>query len=158
MEKCVSCGVLLKDRPIYYCDKKDHWQIYASSLEEKLNMYDNDRDRLDVAQWLELYEKVRSYDCHGCGRHYEIPTHLDHFTCICGYRCRLRHLGGVNSFEAVIDAARDYFGNERIANLSHIAEIVVSEHYTSYSVDDIRKIIRQEMNNWILEDDGWKKK
>ena len=135
-----------------------HWEIFANSLEEKLEQHDDDRDKLDVAEWLERYEKVKKYNCHGCGRHYEIPTHINHFTCVCGHRCRLRHLGGTNPDQAVVDAAMAYFGNERSAQLAWIAEVVGGEHCLHYTADEIRKMIRQEMDRWELGKDGWKRK
>ena len=160
-EKCVGCGESLKYRPPSKClgdYLRYHWQAYAIYLEDKLDMEDDSRDKMDVAEWIENLDKVRSYKCHGCGRDYDIPTHLNHFICICGHQCRLRHLGGTDSYEAVIDAARDYFGNERSANLAWIAEIIAGEHGKSYSSNDIRKMISNEMDRWALKSYGWEKK
>ena len=157
-EKCGHCGLSMKERPSAECAFISHWESYANNLEDKIDMDDEDRDKLDVAEWLERYEKVKSYNCHGCGRHYEIPTHLTHFTCVCGHRCRLRHLGGTDPNAAVIDAAIEYFGNERSAQLAWIAEVVGGEHCTHYTADEIRKMIRQEMDRWTQTGTGWRKK
>ena len=170
--KCESCIRNLDDTPTDNCQSDNHWKICANSrfegeaawrahankLEQKLEMKDDDRDKLDVAEWLESYEKVKSYNCHGCNRHYELPTHIDHFACVCGHRCRLRHLGGTNPDQAVIDAAISYFGNERSAQLAWIAEIIGGEHCMSYTADEIRKMIRQEMDRWELTESGWRKR
>ena len=51
-----------------------------------------------------------------------------------------------------------YFGNERQAQLAWIAEIIGGKHFESYSADDIRKMIRQELDRWEETKDGWKKK
>jgi hypothetical protein len=131
---------------------------YAARLELELEQHDDDRDKLDVADWLERYEKTIDYNCSACGRDYILPTHIDHFNCVCGQRCRLRHVGGVNPDQAVIDAAIKYFGTERMAQLAYIAEIVGGKYCEHYTADDIRKMIRQEMDRWVLEDDGWRKK
>lgn len=156
--KCDNCKWELTSRPGWNCGSLAHWKSYAERLEEKLEQKDDDRDKLDVAEWLLSYEKVHSYDCHACRRHYEIPTHIDHFTCVCGHRCRLRHVGGSNPDQAVIDAAIQYFGNERSAQLAWIAEVVGGEHCTHYTGDEIRKMIRQEMTRWEQTDNGWVKK
>lgn len=162
---CANCGRLSTVEPPDDCPRFDHWTAYTHSLKEelhdvssKLEMHDDDRDKLDVAKWLENYEKVKSYDCQGCGRHYELPTHINHFDCVCGHRCRLRHLGGSNPDQSVIDAAMGYFGNERSAQLAWIAEIVAGEHCLHYTADEIREMIRREMDRWVLVEDGWRKK
>jgi hypothetical protein len=153
MSKCKIC-----QKPTFECKEIEHWKKYAYSLEEKLDMRDEDRDKFDVADWLEEYEKVRNYNCGGCGRHYELPTHLTHFTCICGHRCRMRHLGGTNPDEAVIDAAIAYFGTERMARLAYIAEIVAGKYAQDWSADRIRQEFRNEMDKWTLGKNGWTKK
>jgi hypothetical protein len=155
---CNDCDHPVLGRPTQGCTSLTHWELYASHLEQQLEMHDDDRDKLDVAEWLEHYKKVNSYDCSACGRHYELPTHMTHFTCICGQRCRLRHVGGTNPDQAVIDAAVRYFGTERMAQLAYIAEIVGGKYCEHYTGDDIRKMIRQEMDRWIQEEDGWRKK
>ena len=157
-QDCASCEKPMKSRPTYECAFISHWETYAIHLEDKMEMEDDERDKLDVAEWLQRYEKVKGYDCHGCGRHYEIPTHINHFTCVCGHRSRLRHLGGTNPDQAVVDAAMEYFGNERSAQLAWIAEVVAGQHAAHYTADEIRKMIRQEMDRWEQTDSGWKKK
>lgn len=157
--KCDGCLNNLDNEPTSDCQYPiSHWKEYSISLQEKLEQHDDDRDKLDVAEWLESYEKVKSYNCHGCGRHYELPTHLTYAECVCGHRSRLRHLGGINPDQAVIDAAFRYFGNERSAQLAWIAEVVGGEHCVSYTADEIRKMIRQEMDRWTLTDSGWERK
>lgn len=158
MNFCEDCTNEFNARPAFTCRSIAHWKNYVLQLETKLEMRDEDRDKLDVAEWLEKYEKVKEYYCHGCGRHYEIPTHLNHFTCVCGHRCRMRHLGGTDPDQAVIDAAMAYFGNERSAQLAWIAEVVGGEHCLSYTADDIRKMIRQEMERWESTQEGWRRK
>lgn len=157
-QDCVSCEQPMKSRPTYECTFISHWETYAIHLEDKMELDDEERDKLDVAEWLERYQKVKGYDCHGCGRHYEIPTHLTHITCVCGHRCRLRHLGGTDPSQAVIDAAITYFGNERSAQLAWIAEVIASPHAVNRSVDEIRKMIQQELDRWELTETGWSKK
>ncbi len=157
-DECAFCTYVMSCRPSSDCQSIEHWKQYTIKVETKLEQHDDDRDKLDVAEWLERYPKIKSYNCHGCGRHYEIPTHLTHFTCVCGHGCRLRHLGGINPDQAVIDAAIRYFGNERSAQLAWIAEIVGGEHCLYYTAEDIRKMIRQEMDRWELSKDGWRKK
>lgn len=158
MKFCEDCTNEFDSRPAFQCRAIAHWENYVLQLETKLEMRDDDRDKLDVAEWLERYEKVKDYDCHGCGRHYQIPTHINHFTCVCGHRCRMRHLGGTNPDQAVIDAAMAYFGNERSAQLAWIAEVVSGEHCLFYTADDIRKMFRQEIERWENPGDGWRKK
>jgi len=155
---CNECNKNLIDHPGKGCPSVNHWEIYAAHLERQMEMHDDDRDKLDVAEWLEHYEKVRSYDCRSCSRHYEIPTHLTHLTCVCGQRVRLRHLGGTDPDAAVIDAAIRYFGTERMAQLAYIAEVIAGPHCYNYTADQIREMFRREMDRWILEDDGWRKK
>jgi hypothetical protein len=151
MEFCKNCNCLQHILPDNNCNDINHWKYYCQQNLEN-------RDKLDVAEWLSSYEKVKSYNCHGCNRHYELPTHIDHFTCVCGHRCRLRHLGGTNPDQAVIDAAISYFGNERSAQLAWIAEIIGGEHCMNYTADEIRKMISQEMDRWQLTESGWRKK
>jgi hypothetical protein len=67
-------------------------------------------------------------------------------------------LGGIDPDQAVIDAAMAYFGNERSAQLAWIAEVVGGEHCLSYTADDIRKMIRQEMERWEKTQKGWRRK
>jgi hypothetical protein len=142
-----------------------HWKQYTQFLKgerdlaiARLEMHDDDRDKLDVAEWLQHHRKVREYTCQSCQREYQIPAHLVHITCICGHRCRLRHLGGTDPSEAVIDAAMAYFGNERQAQLAYVAECIVSPWRVNYTAEEIRKMIQQEMDRWVLEDDGWRRK
>jgi len=158
VQKCEYCIASISHKPIYDCPNVAHWKAYSLHLEDKIEMHDDDRDKLDVAEWLERHPKVRPYNCHGCGRYYETPTNLTHFTCVCGHRCRLRHLGGTDPNEAVIDAAMIHFGNERSAQLAWIAEVVAGKYCPNYSADEIRKMIRQEMDRWELDTNGWKKK
>lgn len=156
-EDCPYCIVSMKLEPIYDCPEVAHWKRFASHLSEKIELHDDDRDKLDVAEWLSTYKKVNKYNCHACKRHYELPTHMTHFVCVCGHRCRLRHVGGTNPDEAVIDAAIAYFGNERSAQLAWIAEVVAGEHCLNYTADEIRDMIRREMDRWVL-DGGWRRK
>lgn len=165
LEVCNWCKCWNIEPPKESCHSCPHWEAYANCLKEErdkavatLEQHDDDRDKLDVAEWLSHYKKVHSYNCHGCGRHYEIPTHLNTFTCVCGHRCRLRHTGGINPDQAVIDAAITYFGNERSASLAWIAEVVAGQHCLHYTADEIRTMIRQEMDRWQLNKDGWRKK
>ncbi|CAM6006383.1 unnamed protein product, partial [Sphagnum balticum] len=124
---------------------------------EKLEQHDDDRDKLDVAEWLSRYKKVNDYHCHGCGRQYALPTHLTVFTCVCGHRCRLRHVGGINPDQAVIDAAMAYFGNERSAALAWIAEVVAGDHALHYDADEIpsgkstyaKGVVAKDPSNWV---------
>lgn len=140
------------------CHNVQHWKIYALSLEEKLDLEDDIRDKLDVANWLRNTEKVRSYNCTACNRDYQIPVHLTYITCVCGMRSRLRHLGGIDENQDVIDAAMEFFGNERSAQLAWIAEVVAGKHSINYSADEIRAMIKNEMDRWELKDTGWKRK
>jgi len=156
--KCTSCTYLITREPATDCQSIAHWKEWAILLQDKLEKHDDDRDKLDVAEWLESYEKVKDYKCHGCGRDYNLPTHIDHFTCVCGHRSRLRHLGGMNPDQAVIDAAIRYFGNERSAQLAWIAEVVGGQHCLHYTADEIRNMIRREMDRWIQTDSGWERK
>lgn len=159
MDLCNKCNCSLHRYPPLECkDQIGHMTAYALYLEEKLDQKDDERDKLDVAEWLESYPMTKSYDCHGCGRHYELPTNLTYAECVCGHRSRLRHLGGTNPEQAVIDAAIRYFGNERSAQLAWIAEVVGGEHCLHYTADQIRKMIRQEMDRWVQEEDGWRRK
>lgn len=170
---CDRCEKPMNDIPSRFnCRDVDHWCAYTEVVEQErdtavLNLAknivaseqsDDDRDKLDVAEWLKKAPKVKAYNCHGCGRHYDIPTHLTHITCVCGHKARLRHHGGTNPDEAVIDAAMAHFGNERSAQLAWIAEVVAGPHATNYSADEIRKMIRQEMDRWTLQEDGWRRK
>ena len=139
----------------YGCSDLEHWKGYAKHLEQKIDLKDEDRDKLDAAEWLLSYEKTKSYTCHGCKRDYEIPTHLNYLTCVCGHRCRLRHLGGMDPGAELIDAASAYFGNERSAQLAWIAEIVAGKHASNYSGDKIRKMFTQEMERWYCDKKGW---
>ena len=70
----------------------------------------------------------------------------------------MRHLGGTDPSEAVIDAAMAYFGNERQAQLAYVAECIVSPWRVNYTAEEIRETIQQEMDRWVLEDDGWRRK
>lgn len=158
MTNCSICNCPVNSRPFVKCNDLNHWRIYAEALEDKIELKDESRDKLDVAEWLSTYPKVKEYNCHGCGRNYKLPIHINHFECICGHRCRLRHLGGCNPDEAVIDAAIEYFGNERSAQLAWIAEVVAGEHCLNYSADEIRKMIRQELDRWEMTDTGWRRK
>ena len=156
--ECNDCGKHLLKEPLAECPSLSHWKAYAGHMRIIMDLRDDDRDKFDVAEWLERYEKVKSYHCDACGRDYQLPTHLTVFTCVCGLRCRLRHLGGTNPDQAVIDAAIRYFGNERMAQLAYIAEIIGGKYCEHFSADEIRKMIRQELDRWVLEDDGWRKK
>ncbi len=139
------------------CPEMQHWRDYSFYLENKIELKDEDRDRLDIAEWLSTYEKTRPYKCHGCCRQYELPTHLNHFTCVCGLRCRLRHVGGNNPEQAVIDAAMAYFGNERSAQLAWITEVVAGKYCMDYTADEIKKMIKDELDRWAMTDDGWRR-
>jgi hypothetical protein len=121
-------------------------------------MKDEDRDKYDVADWLEKYQRTTGYTCWSCRRDYILPTHMTHFTCVCGQRCRLRHLGGTNPDHAVIDAAVEYFGTERMAQLAYIAEIIGGKYCEHYDASEIRTMIRQEMDRWERTNTGWEKK
>lgn len=175
---CKLCDKYLIEYP--NCQHFEHWEVYcvflqgqlfkqkekaieekrkADILDLKLDMRDENRDKLDVAEEISNLEKTTSYSCSGCGKDYILPTHLDHFTCVCGQRCRLRHIGGINPIEDVLDAARNHFGNERQAQLSYIAEIIGGEYCLNYDADRIRKMIREELNRWQLIDGiGWQRK
>jgi hypothetical protein len=162
---CNYCNLDCESLPISSCEEIEHWSLYAEVLKNerdaalaKLDLKDEDRDKLDVSEWLLSYKKVLPYNCNACKRHYELPTHINHFTCVCGSECRLRHIGGSNPDQSVIDAAIAYFGNERSGKLAWIAEIVGGEHCLHYTADDIRSMIRQEMNKWQSTNSGWVKK
>jgi hypothetical protein len=64
--------------------------------------------------------------------------------------------------EELLDIAMAYFGNERLAALAWITEIIASNNSEHYSAEDIRKMARQEMNRWeLVTDHGyqyWKRK
>lgn len=155
---CASCNHKVESRPSHGCSSTDHWKAFALKLEERMKMHDDDRDLLDTAEWLQSYPKTRDYKCHGCGRQYDLPRHIDHFTCICGHRVRLRHLGGINPQEELIDAAISYFGNERSANLAWIAEVAAGSFYKNASSEEIRQSIQRELDRWEMTKRGWQKK
>lgn len=156
---CPYCKSDYSERPPIACPSTTHWAFYSANLEAKLELKDEDRDKFDVADWLEKYQKTTGYTCRACGRDYLLPTHMTHFTCVCGQRCRLRHLGGTNPDQAVIDAAIAYFGTERMAQLAYIAEIIGGKYCEHYTADEIRKMIRQEMDRWETDSLGcWRKK
>lgn len=155
---CIYCKHDLTLRPPIECPAITHWATYSAYLEAKLEMKDEDRDKYDVADWLETYQKTTGYTCRACGRDYLLPTHLTIFTCVCGRRCRLRHVGGTNPDHAVIDAAVQYFGTERMAQLAYIAEIIGGKYCDHYSGEEIRKMIRQELDRWEMTNTGWEKK
>lgn len=154
--KCDKCNHHLNSFPL--CEELSHWKTYALTITEKLELKDDERDKLDVAEWLSNYKKTQSYNCTGCGRDYILPTHLIHFTCVCGHGCRLRFIGGYDPDQSVIDAAMMYFGNERQAHLAYIAEIIAGKYCASYSVDKIRESIQNELDRWEMTDKGWKRK
>lgn len=143
-----------------------HWKLYAEFLKgerdlavARLEMHDDDRDKMDVAEWLEHHKKTKTYRCTGCQRLYEIPPHLIHITCVCGLRCRLRHIGGTDPNEAVIDAAMAYFGNERMAQIAYLAESFVK--WGKSDPDQVRifrEQVQYEMDRWERTNDGWRKK
>ena len=154
----MNCNVCNYERdwePRDTCFNLDHWKHFGTMVARKLEQKDDERDLLDVAACIETMEKITEYNCSGCGRHYQIPTHIDHFECICGHTCRMRHVGGMNPMQSVIDAAMRHFGNKRLARLAWIAEVVGGQHCLDYDADRIRKVIREEMDRWTLEDDGW---
>jgi hypothetical protein len=163
---CEICRLLLNKEPEHYCTYFEHWKAFAAHMKSErdkaaglLAMHDSERDKLDVADWLVSYEKTHSYDCSGCGRHYIVPTHLTRFNCVCGASCRLRHVGGINPDQAVIDSAIRYFGTERMAQLAYIAELIVSKHMDHYSADSIRGMISEEIDRWELSPQlGWQRK
>lgn len=166
---CYCCGLELNAEP-YKCSNIDHWEKFSQllinengnlqsenfKLNEKLALSNNDRDLLDVAEWLENLERTKKYNCRMCNRDYEVPIHLTHFTCVCGLRCRMRHVGGNDPYQSVIDAAIDYFGTERMAQLAYLAEIIGGKHCEHYNANEIRNIIRNELNRWEIVDNKWK--
>lgn len=152
---CIDCHLPLNGEPSSDCQQLSHWEIYATFLQEKLEMRDDERDKLDVAEWLLNYEKIREYKCSACNREYQIPVYLNYITCVCGLKCRLRYIGGYNPDHAVIDAAMSYFGNERSAQLAHIAQIIANPHFAHYTGDEIRKMIKEELDCWELKENGW---
>lgn len=158
---CDSVGMMPKDD----CTNLLHWKTFCLRMKNDrdravdiMSMHDSERDKLDVADWLRQHEKARSYDCSGCGRHYEVPSHLVRMTCICGRSCRLRHVGGIDPNEEVIDAAIVHFGNERSAQLAWVAEIIVSEHSQHLSLEDAKNMIRNEIDRWYKTSSGWHRK
>lgn len=160
---CDYCRFDVRQQPLPHCQRISHYNIYGIELQDQLHkcqlqleMRDEDRDKLDVADWLKKRPKTKSYDCHGCGRHYELPIHLTIVHCVCGAHCRLRHVGGIDENQAVIDACVALFGNERATALAWIAELIVSEQ-CHWDITEIKKTIKQEMNRWTLNKQGWKR-
>lgn len=152
--------MLVRPRPA--CNNRAHFDQYCDSLQfelkkanDALEMRDEDRDKLDVADVLRAMPKTRSYTCSGCGRLFELPIHLVHYTCSCGLRCRLRHLGGVDPIGDVIDAAMVLLGVERNAQLAYLAEVFVNDHA---SREDFVKQVQYEMDRWYMDSDGWRRK
>jgi len=168
-DNCWWCKVPLEFFPKEGCHEREHWEPYTKGLlkeidvlQEKLDMKDDDRDKYEIIDAINKYPKVRKLDCHECKRHYEIPMHLVYFECVCGHRCKLRRMGAEPIEEELLDIAMAYFGNERLAALAWITEIIASNNSEHYSAEDIRKMARQEMNRWeLVTDHGyqyWKRK
>ena len=164
MDNCEYCNYKTSYAPQKDCSKIDHWRFYSKYLleqndllQEKLDMKDDERDRYEIIDAIAKYPRVRKYNCHECGRDYNIPVHLVYFTCVCGHHCKLRRFGAEPLEEELLDVAMAFFGNERMAQLAWIAEIVGGEHCSNYSGDDIRKMIKQELNRWEQETTGWKR-
>ncbi len=165
MKKCSQCKLDFSIYPLEDCSDLEHWKSYSKHatyqlnlLQSKLEMKDDDRDKYEIIERLKRYPKVKKYKCSGCKREYNIPVHLIYFSCVCGHRCKLRYFGAEPLEEELLDAAMNFFGNERIAQLAWIAEVVGGKHAITYTGDEIRKIIRNELDRWEETEDGWRKK
>ena len=164
IDKCEWCQISVLLYPKEDCHEREHWEPYAKSLldkidllQDKLDMKDDDRDKYEIIDAIAKYPRVRQYNCHECGRDYNIPVHLVYFTCVCGHHTKLRRFGAEPLEEELLDVAMAFFGNERMAQLAWIAEIVGGKQGDHYSGDEIRKMIRQELNRWEQETCGWKR-
>lgn len=165
---CSECGTTVLVRPKAACTQRSHFDLYCDNLQfelrkanEALEMRDEDRDKLDVAEVLRTMPKVRTYTCHGCGKQFELPIHLVHVVCACGRRCRLRHVGGVDPIGDVIDAAMTLLGTERIAQLAYLTETYFSYEKLEERPDKVKEFIQQvqyEMDRWYMDSEGWRRK
>lgn len=164
MDKCDNCNYNILYTPQKDCPKIEHWKTFSKHLleqkdllQDKLDMKDDDRDKYEIINAIAKYPRVRQYNCHECGRDYNIPVHLVYFSCVCGHRTKLRRFGAEPLEEELLDVAMAFFGNERMAQLAWIAEVVGGKHGDHYSGDEIRKMIRQELDRWEQETTGWKR-
>jgi len=158
MVACYNCDISTTEKPSPDCHISDHWRLYAFALEEKLELTDEQRDSRELSDWFVKHPKVRDYTCNTCNREYKLPIHLVYADCVCGSHVKIRYMG-YSPDDDILDAARAFFGNERIAQLGWIAEVVGGDHNNHMTASEIRKSIRQVLDRWYFDPKiGWRKK